>query len=101
MKSKNLFLLSLKVVSRRRTLYVLSLHTPHGAGMGICLDLAGSYLGCATITGCLRLWDLSRREAKPHSYPKFLADHIPDFGEVRWILQGLGYLLLKYLCQIK
>jgi hypothetical protein len=57
------------------------------AGMGICLDLSGSYLACATITGCLRLWDLSRREAKPHSYPKFLADHISDFGEVRNLQQ--------------
>ncbi|XP_023345784.1 intraflagellar transport protein 140 homolog [Eurytemora carolleeae] len=51
-------------------------------GMGIYVDVNSSFVVCATITGCIRMWDISRREAKSHSYPKFLAEFISDFGEV-------------------
>ena len=59
-----------------------SLSLSEQEGFGLSLDLHSSFLVCATLNGCIRMWDLSRREAKPHSHPKYLPDHIQDFGEV-------------------
>ena len=51
-------------------------------GFGLSLDLASSFLLCATLNGWLRLWDVSRREAKSHYHPKQLAEQITEFGEI-------------------
>ena len=59
-----------------------SLTLSESEGFGISLDLHSSFLICATLNGVIRMWDLSRREAKPHSHPKYLPDYIHDFGEV-------------------
>ena len=59
-----------------------SLSLSETEGFGIGLDLHSSFLVCSTLNGCIRMWDLSRREAKSHSHPKYLPDHIQDFGEI-------------------
>ncbi|GFS01827.1 intraflagellar transport protein 140 homolog [Elysia marginata] len=51
-------------------------------GHPVSLDVCGTYLVVATDVGIIRVYDLSRREAKPHSNPKNLADVIPGFGAV-------------------
>uniref|UniRef100_A0A1B6C8A4 Intraflagellar transport protein 140 homolog n=1 Tax=Clastoptera arizonana TaxID=38151 RepID=A0A1B6C8A4_9HEMI len=51
-------------------------------GQPICMTLTKCYLTVATINGIIQIWDLSRREAKPHSQPKDLVEGISDFGEV-------------------
>ncbi|XP_068236628.1 intraflagellar transport protein 140 homolog isoform X1 [Palaemon carinicauda] len=53
-----------------------------GDGQPIGLDVCGNFLVTATITGMIRLWDLSRREAKPHTQGKQMSDAIKDFGEI-------------------
>ena len=59
-----------------------SLSLSETEGLGIRLDLHSAFLVCTTLNGCIRMWDLSRRDAKPHSHPKYLPDHIQDFGEI-------------------
>ena len=54
----------------------LSLAESEGAGIG--LDIHSAFLVCATMNGYLRMWDLSRRDAKPHSHPKHLPDQVDD-----------------------
>ncbi|GFO12432.1 intraflagellar transport protein 140 homolog, partial [Plakobranchus ocellatus] len=51
-------------------------------GHPVSLNVCGSFLVVATDVGIIRVYDLSRREAKPHSSPKNLADVIPGFGAV-------------------
>ncbi|XP_047485121.1 intraflagellar transport protein 140 homolog [Penaeus chinensis] len=51
-------------------------------GEPIGLDVCGNFLVVATIQGIIKLWDLSRREAKQHTQGKQLSDAIKDFGEV-------------------
>ena len=59
-----------------------SLTLSDSEGFGLSLDINSSYLVVATSTGCLKMWDLSRREAKSHAHPKYLSEHITNFGEV-------------------
>lgn len=49
-------------------------------GQPVCLDICGTYLLIGTEIGVLKVFDLSRREAKPHSHPKNLHDLVPGFG---------------------
>ena len=51
-------------------------------GHPVSLDTCGHYLVVATDVGVLRVYDLSRREAKAHTNPKNLADVVPGFGSV-------------------
>ncbi|ESO81986.1 hypothetical protein LOTGIDRAFT_223604 [Lottia gigantea] len=51
-------------------------------GVPIYLDICGNYLTVATDTGLVRVYDLSRREAKAHTNPKILSDIIPGFGTI-------------------
>ncbi|XP_059152845.1 intraflagellar transport protein 140 homolog [Physella acuta] len=51
-------------------------------GHPVSLDICGVYLVVATNLGILRVYDLSRREAKAHSSPKNLAEVIPGFGSI-------------------
>ncbi|KAH9494870.1 hypothetical protein Btru_015870 [Bulinus truncatus] len=51
-------------------------------GSPVSLDVCGSFLLVASNLGVLKVYDLSRREAKPHSNPKNLQDIIPSFGAV-------------------
>ena len=59
-----------------------SLSLSENEGFGLSLDINSSFLICATLNGCIKMWDLSRREAKSHSHPKYLSEHITNFGEV-------------------
>ena len=59
-----------------------SLTLSDSEGFGLSLDINSSYLVVATSSGCLKMWDLSRREAKSHAHPKYLSEHITNFGEV-------------------
>ena len=59
-----------------------SLTLSDNEGFGLSLDINSSFLVCATLNGCLKMWDLSRREAKSHAHPKYLSEHITNFGEV-------------------
>ncbi|KAK7788798.1 hypothetical protein R5R35_010909 [Gryllus longicercus] len=58
----------------------LALAEAEGKPLG--LQLCGSFLCVATTCGSLRVWDLSRREAKPHTSTKNLEEDISDFGEI-------------------
>ncbi|XP_076446737.1 intraflagellar transport protein 140 homolog [Babylonia areolata] len=51
-------------------------------GQPVSLDVCGHYLVVATDVGIVRVYDLSRREAKAHTNPKNLADIVPGFGSV-------------------
>ncbi|XP_069684990.1 intraflagellar transport protein 140 homolog [Periplaneta americana] len=51
-------------------------------GHPIDMQLCGAFLTVATAAGWIKMWDLSRREAKIHSNPKNLEEVIDDFGEI-------------------
>ncbi|XP_063235193.1 intraflagellar transport protein 140 homolog [Bacillus rossius redtenbacheri] len=51
-------------------------------GQPICMQLCGGFLVVATSGGVLKLWDLTRREARLHCQPKSLGEVLFDFGEV-------------------
>ncbi|XP_053388212.1 LOW QUALITY PROTEIN: intraflagellar transport protein 140 homolog, partial [Mercenaria mercenaria] len=51
-------------------------------GQPVCLDVCGTYLLIGTDIGILKVFDLSRREAKPHSHPKNLHELVPGFGSL-------------------
>ena len=51
-------------------------------GHPVSLDTCGHYLVVATDVGIVRVYDLSRREAKAHTNPKNLADIVPGFGTI-------------------
>ncbi|XP_021936986.1 intraflagellar transport protein 140 homolog isoform X3 [Zootermopsis nevadensis] len=51
-------------------------------GQPIGMQLCGSFLTVATAAGWIKIWNLSRREAKHHSNPKNLEDAVDDFGEI-------------------
>ena len=51
-------------------------------GRPVSLDTCGHYLVVATDVGIVRVYDLSRREAKAHTNPKNLADIVPGFGTI-------------------
>ena len=51
-------------------------------GEPIGIELCGHFLTVATLLGWVKVWDLSRREAKLHANPKYLNDVILDFGEI-------------------
>ncbi|KAK3865459.1 hypothetical protein Pcinc_025661 [Petrolisthes cinctipes] len=59
-----------------------TLNFPESEGQPIALDVCGNFLVTATLQGVVRLWDLSRREAKAHTQGKQLGDAIKDFGEI-------------------
>ncbi|KAK3579473.1 hypothetical protein CHS0354_028282 [Potamilus streckersoni] len=49
-------------------------------GQPVCLDVCGSYMVFGTDIGILKVFDLSRREAKIHMHPKNLSEIVPSFG---------------------
>eukprot|EP00058_Branchiostoma_floridae_P021724 XP_002607214.1 hypothetical protein BRAFLDRAFT_118626 [Branchiostoma floridae] len=51
-------------------------------GEPIAMDVCGQYLVAGTSTNFLRMWDLSRREAKQHCNPKNLGEVIPELGAI-------------------
>ncbi|KAK7111421.1 intraflagellar transport protein 140 homolog [Littorina saxatilis] len=51
-------------------------------GCPVSLDVNGQYLVVATDMGIVRVYDLSRREAKAHTNPKNLSEIIPGFGTI-------------------
>ncbi|KAG8223373.1 hypothetical protein J437_LFUL001251 [Ladona fulva] len=46
------------------------------------INLTPPYLVVFTLLGVVKIWDVSRREAKVHVQPKRLDTVIPDFGEI-------------------
>ena len=52
-------------------------------GVGLQLDVRpGPYVACSTRLGVIRMWDVSKRDARQHAHPIMLRDKIPDFGSV-------------------
>ncbi|XP_052071458.1 intraflagellar transport protein 140 homolog isoform X2 [Mytilus californianus] len=51
-------------------------------GQPASIDVCANYLVIATSNGIVRVYDLSRREAKAHSQPKNLSEVIPGFGGI-------------------
>lgn len=51
-------------------------------GQPVSIDVCGNYLVIGTNIGLVRVYDLSRREAKPHSQPRNLGEIIPGFGSI-------------------
>ncbi|XP_043957554.1 intraflagellar transport protein 140 homolog [Gambusia affinis] len=52
-------------------------------GNPVLLDVCQSYLAVGTDTAHIRVYDLSRRDAKAHCGTKNLSDHISDLGALR------------------
>uniref|UniRef100_A0A3B5KY38 Intraflagellar transport 140 homolog (Chlamydomonas) n=1 Tax=Xiphophorus couchianus TaxID=32473 RepID=A0A3B5KY38_9TELE len=52
-------------------------------GNPVLLDVCQSYLAVGTDTAHIRVYDLSRRDAKAHCGAKNLSDHISDLGALR------------------
>lgn len=46
----------------------------------ICLNVGGEFLAVGTARGYLRIFDLSRRDAKQQHHTKYIAEGIKDFG---------------------
>ncbi|XP_071106694.1 intraflagellar transport protein 140 homolog [Haliotis cracherodii] len=51
-------------------------------GNPCCINICGNFLAVATEHGTLRVYDLSRREAKAHSNPKNISESVHDFGTI-------------------
>ncbi|XP_077862626.1 intraflagellar transport protein 140 homolog [Saccoglossus kowalevskii] len=51
-------------------------------GEVIAIDINGYYLVVATSTGYLKIFDLSRREAKLHANPKYIHDSVSKLGSI-------------------
>ncbi|XP_064637216.1 intraflagellar transport protein 140 homolog [Lineus longissimus] len=51
-------------------------------GDPIFLDICGNFLAIGSEGGFIKIYDLSRREAKQHASPKNLHDVIPGFGRI-------------------
>ncbi|KAB7493708.1 Intraflagellar transport protein [Armadillidium nasatum] len=51
-------------------------------GEPVALDVCGNFLVVGTLYGTIKLWDLSRREAKIHHQGKQVNDTARDFGEI-------------------
>lgn len=51
-------------------------------GPPITLALGGDYLTSGSEYGFIKIWHIGRREAKLHTSPKNLNDHIPQLGEI-------------------
>jgi hypothetical protein len=63
-------------------------------GEPIGIELCGHFLTVATLLGWVKVWDLSRREAKLHANPKYLNDVILDFGEIilaRYVVKKIEF----------
>ncbi|XP_075422551.1 intraflagellar transport protein 140 homolog isoform X2 [Ascaphus truei] len=55
---------------------------PEAEGNPCILDICGSFLAVATDTAHFKIFDLSRREAKPHSNCKNLSEVVPGLGRI-------------------
>lgn len=51
-------------------------------GEPITMDLTGQYLTVASLNGILKIWDLSKREAKLHTRAMATYEAITDFAEI-------------------
>ena len=61
----------------------LTLHLTESEGEGVTLDVSGNHVVCSTRTGAVKIWDISKREARViHGHPIMLKEKIPDFGHV-------------------
>jgi intraflagellar transport protein 140 len=51
-------------------------------GPPITMAIGGDFFTCGTESGFLKIWHIGRREAKLHTTPRNLNDHIHDLGEI-------------------
>ncbi|EDV20700.1 uncharacterized protein TRIADDRAFT_60914 [Trichoplax adhaerens] len=51
-------------------------------GDPVVIDICGNYLCAASSAGYIKVFDLSRREARQHCNPKFVAESIPKFSQI-------------------
>lgn len=51
-------------------------------GEPITMELTGNYLTVASLNGVLKIWDLSKREAKLHTRAMATYEAINDFAEI-------------------
>ena len=60
-----------------------TLHLTESEGEGVSLDVSGNHVVCCTRNGAVKIWDVSKREARAiHSHPIMLKEKISDFGHV-------------------
>ena len=60
-----------------------TLHLSEAEGEGITLDVSGNHVVCSTRNGAIKIWDVSKREARAiHAHPIMLKEKISDFGHV-------------------
>ena len=61
----------------------LTLHLTESEGEGVTLDVSGNHVVCSTRKGAVKIWDISKREARLiHAHPIMLKEKIPDFGHI-------------------
>ncbi|XP_022250207.1 LOW QUALITY PROTEIN: intraflagellar transport protein 140 homolog [Limulus polyphemus] len=51
-------------------------------GIPVSIDLCGTYLVVGTSSGYVKMWDVNRREPRPHAGPKSLASVLKDNGQI-------------------
>lgn len=61
---------------------IQTLPTLSEEGEPITMDLTGQYLTVASLNGILKIWDLSKREAKLHTRAMATYEAISDFAEI-------------------
>jgi intraflagellar transport protein 140 len=55
---------------------------PDNSDEVVSLEVCSQYLVVATAAGAIKIFDLSRREAKPHAGPRYLLGNVPEFGHI-------------------
>ncbi|KAM7433446.1 hypothetical protein ABFA07_016329 [Porites harrisoni] len=67
-------------------------------GDPVLLDVCGNFLAAGTSLGYVKVWDLSRREAKQHCNPKSLGDSIAGIGKLRSVKCNCNGSKVSILC---
>lgn len=62
------------------------------------LDVCGNFLVAGTTLGYIKVWDLSRREAKQHCSPKSLVDSITGIGKLKSVKCNCNGTKVSIMC---
>ncbi|RMX59262.1 hypothetical protein pdam_00005737 [Pocillopora damicornis] len=74
------------------------LQFPEAEGDPILLDVCGNFLVAGTSLGYVKVWDLSRREAKQHCNPKSLEESIAGIGKLKSIRCNCNGTKVSIMC---
>nr|CAB3255295.1 intraflagellar transport protein 140 homolog [Phallusia mammillata] len=74
------------------------IHFQESEGDPTIMSVSGDYLAVGTSTGCIRVYDLTRRDAKPHCSTKSMADMIEDFGSLQMVVCNRNGSKVAVIC---